>query len=87
MLHLPFRPPVKNCLTMKTCKHAIATIMITSIKLKLKIRFSVLRTVLKFRFSRVRKYFCCLVKMDTCPDNFNMVSSTPESCSGEAPAR
>lgn len=56
-----------------------------SIKLKLKIRFSVLRTVLKFLFSLVRKYFCCLVRVEIWPDSLSTVSSTPESCSGDAP--
>lgn len=54
---LPFLAPVKKNLTMKTCKPAIVIIMPDSIKLRLKIRFSVDRTVLKFLFSRVRKYF------------------------------
>jgi len=71
---------------MNTCSPAIATINPLSIKLNLKILPSVLRTVLKFRFSRVRKYFCCLTSVDTWPDSLRIVSSTPESCSGDAPA-
>jgi len=35
------------------------------IRLKLMILFSVLRTVLKFRFSRVRKYFWFRVMVDS----------------------
>ena len=62
---LPFRPPVKNIRTMNTCNPAIAIIKPDSIKLKFHIRLSVLLTVLKFLFSRVRKYFCCLVNVET----------------------
>lgn len=54
---IPFRAPWKKNRTMKTCRPAIVTISPLSIKLKLKMRFSVLLTVLKLRFSRVRKYF------------------------------
>lgn len=60
----PFLAPWKKNLTTKTCKAAIPTIIATSIMLKLKILLSVLRTVLKFRFSRVRKYFCILDTVD-----------------------
>lgn len=56
--HSPFLAPWKKNLTTSTCKAAMVTIMPTPIKLKLNIRCSVLLTVLKFRFSRVRKYFC-----------------------------
>lgn len=83
---LPFLPPVKNILTINTCKAAIATISPLSSKLNLNILPSVLRTVLKFLFSRVRKYFCCRTRVDTWPESFKIVSSTPESCSGVAPA-
>ena len=85
-LNSPFRPPVKNIFTMKTCSAAIATIKPLSITLKLKIRFSVLFTVLKFLFSRVRKYFCCLVSVEIWFESFRTVSSTPLSCSVLAPA-
>lgn len=54
---LPFRAPWKKKRTTNTCSPAIPTIIKLSIMLKLKILRSVLRTVLKFRFSRVRKYF------------------------------
>ena len=83
---IPFRPPVKNIFTIKTCSAAIASINPPSIKLKLNILLSVLLTVLKFRFSRVRKYFCCLVKVEIWPESFSTVSSTPLICSGLAPA-
>jgi hypothetical protein len=42
---------------MKTCRHAMVTMSPLSIKLNVKMRPSVLLTVLKFLFSRVRKYF------------------------------
>jgi hypothetical protein len=54
----PFLAPWKKNLTTSTCNAAIPTIIRTSTMLKLNIRVSVLLTVLKFRFSRVRKYFC-----------------------------
>lgn len=53
----PFLAPWKKNRTINTCNPAIEIIIKPSITLKLKIRRSVLRTVLKFRFSRVRKYF------------------------------
>ena len=53
----PLRAPWKKNLTMKTWRHDIVTIIRDSITEKLKIRDSVERTVLKLRFSRVRKYF------------------------------
>jgi hypothetical protein len=55
--NVPFLAPWKKKRTTKTCRAAIDTIISDSITLKLKMRRSVLRTVLKFRFSRVRKYF------------------------------
>lgn len=70
---------------MKTCNPAMAIMNIVSITFMLKILFSVLLTVLKFRFSRVRKYFCCLLRVETWPESFMMVSSTLLSCSTEAP--
>ena len=85
-MNSPFRPPVKNIFTMNTCNAAMATINPPSIKLKLKILLSVLFTVLKFLFSRVRKYFCCRVRVEIWLDNFSTVSSTPLSCSVETPA-
>lgn len=45
------------------------TINPLSITLKLKIRVSVLFTVLKLRFSRVRKYFCMRLMVDNWPDS------------------
>lgn len=54
---IPFLAPWKKNLTMKTWSPAIVMINPLSIKLKLKILFSVLFTVLKFLFSLVRKYF------------------------------
>lgn len=59
--------------------------MPTSIKLKLKILLSVLRTVLKFRFSRVRKYFCILETVDSCELTLKIVSSSADVCSGDVP--
>ena len=49
------------------------------------IRFSVLRTVLKFRFSRVRKYFWFLVIVDSWPEILKTDSSSTDVCSGELP--
>ena len=43
-------------------------IMAHWIRLKLMMRFSVLRTVLKLRFSRVRKYFWFRVMVDSWPE-------------------
>lgn len=54
---IPFLAPWKKNRTTATCSPAITTINPPSIRLKLKMRFSVLLTVLKLRFSRVRKYF------------------------------
>lgn len=81
----PLRLPVKNILTTKTCSAAMPTITAPSSKLKLKTRFSVLLTVLKFLFSRVRKYFCWRVRVEIWLETRRMVSSTPLSCSGDAP--
>lgn len=66
---LPLRAPWKKKRTTKTCSAAIDSIMSPSITLKLKIRRSVLRTVLKLRFSRVRKYFWFREMVDTLADN------------------
>lgn len=57
-----------------------------SIKLKLKMRLSVLRTVLKLRFSRVRKYFWLREMVDSWPESLRMDSSRMETWSGEEPA-
>lgn len=70
---------------MNTCSPAIVTIMILSIILKLKIRLSVLRTVLKFLFSRVLKYFWFRLIVESAPDSFMMDSSRMDVCSGEVP--
>ena len=54
--------------TTKTCSAPMQTTMAHWMRLKLTILPSVLRTVLKFRFSRVRKYFWFLVMVDSWPD-------------------
>lgn len=66
--NIPFLAPWKKNLTMKTCNPAIETIIKLSMTLKLKMRLSVLRTVLKLRFSRVRKYFWLRAIVDTCAE-------------------
>lgn len=63
------------------------TIIKPSMTLKLKIRLSVLRTVLKFRFSRVRKYFWFREMVDNCDDSLKIDSSSALACSGWAPWR
>lgn len=70
---------------MKTCSAAIAIIIKLSIMLRLKILRSVLRTVLKLRFSRVRKYFWLRVIVESWPESLKMDSSRAEVCSGEVP--
>lgn len=70
---------------MKTCRPAMQTIIKLSITLKLKILLSVLLTVLKFRFSLVRKYFWFLVIVESSPEILNMDSSNAEVCSGDVP--
>jgi hypothetical protein len=70
---------------MNTCRPAIHTIIRLSITLKLKILLSVLLTVLKFRFSLVRKYFCILVMVESWPDSLKIDSSSAEVCSGDVP--
>lgn len=67
--NIPLRAPWKKKRTTKTCSAAIDTIISDSITLKLKIRRSVLRTVLKFRFSRVRKYFWFREMVDSCAES------------------
>jgi hypothetical protein len=58
----------KKNLTTNTWRPPIAITMQHWMRLKLAILFSVLRTVLKFRFSLVRKYFWFRVTVDSCPD-------------------
>jgi hypothetical protein len=70
---------------MKTCRPAMQTIIKLSITLKLKILLSVLLTVLKFRFSLVRKYFWFLLIVDSCPESLNIDSSKADVCSGDVP--
>lgn len=83
--HQPFLAPWKKNRTMKTCKPAIVTIIKLSITLKLNILLSVLRTVLKLRFSRVRKYFWLRLMVDSCPESLKMDSSSADVCSGDVP--
>src|SRR5258708_6294219 len=71
--------------TIKTCRAPMQTTRPHWIRLKLMILFSVLRTVLKFRFSRVRKYFWFLVMVDIWPDTLKRDSSSADVCSGELP--
>ena len=63
----------------------MTTIKPPSIRLKLKMRFSVLLTVLKLRFSRVRKYFWLREMVDNCAESLRMDSSRTEVCSGDEP--
>ena len=84
--NLPFLAPWKKNLTTKTCKAAIATIIPTSTRLKLNILRSVLRTVLKFLFSRVLKYFCIRLIVLSWLLTLSMVSSRAVVCSGVVPA-
>lgn len=55
------------------------------IKLKLTILFSVLRTVLKLRFSRVRKYFWFRDMVDSLLETLETDSSSEEVVSGWLP--
>ena len=71
--------------TIKTCNPAMQTIIKLSITLKLKILLSVLLTVLKFRFSLVRKYFWFLVIVESWPEILKIDSSNAEVCSGDVP--
>lgn len=68
-MNIPFRAPWKKKRTTKTCNAAMETIIKDSITLKLKIRRSVLRTVLKLRFSRVRKYFWLRETVESCAES------------------
>jgi hypothetical protein len=56
-----------------------------SMMLKLKILLSVLRTVLKFRFSLVRKYFWFRVTVESWPESLKIDSSSADVCSGDVP--
>ena len=55
------------------------------IKLKLTIRPSVLCTVAKLRFSRVRKYFWLREMVEIWPEILKIDSSSTEVCSGDVP--
>lgn len=55
------------------------------IMLKLTMRPSVLCTVAKLRFSRVRKYFWFLLMVESWPEILKMDSSRTEVCSGDVP--
>lgn len=70
---------------MKTCSPAMQTISPLSTTLKLKILVSVLLTVLKLRFSRVRKYFWLRLMVERSRETFMMDSSSADVCSGEVP--
>lgn len=70
---------------MNTCSPAMHIIIKLSMTLKLKILRSVLRTVLKLRFSRVRKYFWFRVTVESWPESLKMDSSRAEVCSGDVP--
>jgi len=63
----------------------MAIINADSIKEKLKIRLSVLLTVLKFLFSLVLKYFCCLLIVLRSPESLRIDSSRTDVCSGVEP--
>lgn len=78
---------MKKNLTTKTCNPAMPTMTRFSTTLNLNIRSSVLLTVLKFLFSRVRKYFCCRVMVDNWPESLYIDSESSDVCSGGAPWR
>ena len=84
-INSPFLAPWKKNLTINTCNPAIQTINPLSTTLKLNILLSVLLTVLKFRFSRVRKYFWLRLMVERSRETFMMDSSRAEVCSGEVP--
>jgi hypothetical protein len=83
--NIPFLAPWKKNLTMKTWSPAMVRIRPLSIKLNVKMRPSVLLTVLKFRFSRVRKYFWLREIVDSWAESLRMDSSRTVVCSGEEP--
>jgi hypothetical protein len=70
---------------MKTCSPAMVSMRPLSIKLKVKMRPSVLLTVLKFLFSRVRKYFWLREMVESWAESLRMDSSRTEVCSGDEP--
>jgi hypothetical protein len=70
---------------MKTCSPAIVKMSPLSIRLNVHILPSVLFTVLKLRFSRVRKYFWLREMVDSCAESLRMDSSSTVVCSGEEP--
>ena len=70
---------------MNTCSPAMVIIRPDSIKLKLNILFSVLLTVLKLRFSRVRKYFWLREMVESWAESLRMDSSRTDVCSGDEP--
>jgi len=63
----------------------MATIIPLSIRLKFQIRLSVLLTVEKLRFSRVRKYFWLRTIVLICVLILKIDSSSVDVCSGPAP--
>lgn len=75
----------KKNLTTKTWRAPMQMTRAIWIKLKLTILPSVLRTVLKFRFSRVRKYFWFRVMVESWPESLKSDSSRAVVCSGELP--
>jgi hypothetical protein len=75
----------KKNLTTKTCNAPIAMIKPIWIKLKFLMRPSVLCTVAKFRFSRVRKYFWLREMVESCPEILKTDSSSADVCSGDVP--
>lgn len=75
----------KKNLTINTCSKAMQTIIKLSMILRLKILRSVLLTVLKLRFSLVRKYFWLRVMVESWPDSLNIDSSSADVCSGDVP--
>lgn len=78
-------PTWKKNLTTKTCNAPIHTIRPIWIILKCTMRFSVFWTVLKLRFSRVRKYFWLREMVDSWPETLKTDSSRLDVCSGEVP--
>jgi hypothetical protein len=78
-------PTWKKNLTINTWRPAMHTIIRLSMTLKLKILLSVLLTVLKFLFSRVRKYFWLRVMVESWPESLKIDSSSAEVCSGDVP--
>lgn len=71
--------------TTKTCSAPIEMMRAIWIKLKLTMRPSVLCTVAKLRFSRVRKYFWLREMVEIWPEILNIDSSRTDVCSGDVP--